>query len=208
MRRSKSKNARVVQEWAAFWGRENQKADHSSKKECSLILTCPICTPFAHQGYVPTISATCQADFRTSQSMIRWPSHVDASTVFVLKIQELPDTKFSSLPLHLIWQLTFETKKIQTKVGVVDNGVVLFINSSDSYLPDVRHGPMVVYVFQVNVISIYQWFFLICHQLCSSEWKPHQPCSLSARVEQRPLSRGKGHNTWVRNEPYFKLLGI
>lgn len=48
--------------------------------------------------------------------------HVNSGTVFVFEIQEpLHACKFSSLQLHLMWQLTFETKsKIQTKGDMVD----------------------------------------------------------------------------------------
>lgn len=65
----------------------------------------------------------CQADFKTGQSMSRCPSPCWFQYCFVLKIQEPPNAKFNSLWLHLIWQLTFETKnKFQTKFGVVGTG--------------------------------------------------------------------------------------
>lgn len=95
-------------------GQRDQKGDHSSKKECSLTLTCPwpytLCSPGFM--FLTALQISGQANLCPED-----PVRVDSSTVSVLEIQE-PQTPSSILFwFHLIWQLSSETKKQNSKKG-------------------------------------------------------------------------------------------
>jgi hypothetical protein len=92
MRHSQSKNSKAIQEWVALWGeRGPQKADHHSKEEWFLILTCPMGhMPIVHQGYFPNISASFLCRQISGQLNLCQDNQmcVESSIVFVLEIQE------------------------------------------------------------------------------------------------------------------------